>query len=327
MLSLVEQLVTWLPQDRRAHVAVLDLEPLSGPATDLDRFLAEEITARLFATRRVEVVERVFLRRVMDELNLSKSITMDPDAAKRLGQLTGAEYVVVGRTSDLGDSVRVSIRALDTTTGSVVSTGVVTLLKEASLASLMGGRGVASARDASRDRKRPPNTLYYEDFESVNEGDAPPGWLGVDHFAVRVEPRGRVFSCFEKGPMKFTIPSIRLPESYQMEVVARQTHWTQSELTITVGVNRFGIKRGSFSNVAFLNKTDKELPAMLQDGASVRLTLERRGSNYRLSVDGTETLLGRYPDGGSSETWTIEFRNPGACFGEALQRLAVYAVE
>lgn len=109
------------------RIAMAGFTPVSGPSTQLEAFLAEELTTRLVMAKPHTVVERSLLEKALQELRLNQSDLVDPKQAKALGKLTGADAVLVGSTADLGDQVRVAVRLVETETGTVLSAGSVSL--------------------------------------------------------------------------------------------------------------------------------------------------------------------------------------------------------
>lgn len=136
-----------------------------------------------------------------------------------------------------------------------------------------------------------PQALLDEDFRSVQVGSAPPGWLGTDHFAVRVGTRGRPeFACYEPGPARFAIPLANAPSDFRLEgIFYRENAFDEMEFalgSITAGLRWSGV---------FINRSQSEqLRGMnLPGGTPISVALEKRGDVLRLFVDGAEVLLAR----------------------------------
>lgn len=105
--------------------------------------LSDLLTNEMAATGRFRMVERSKLHHVLREQNLGASGRINPRTAARIGKLTGARYLVMGRVSAFerrirGDSggfsfkglrlrgkkekiyIAIDLRVVDTTTGEVV---------------------------------------------------------------------------------------------------------------------------------------------------------------------------------------------------------------
>jgi TolB-like protein len=115
---------------RRWSVAVPDLATLDGRLTVLGRYVAEELITTLYA-RRVAVVERSLLDRTMSELRLGTTDLMDSAQVKRFGYLVGAQAIIAGTLTDLGDAIKLNVRVVDVETGQVVGAGAAMIPKDA----------------------------------------------------------------------------------------------------------------------------------------------------------------------------------------------------
>ena len=124
--QLAAQIVTAMDENvlpgtsgEKIRIVVLDFLDLEGNVTSLGRFVAEELTTRLFQTKRFEVIERQLLNKVLDELKLSASGFVDSGSAQELGSILGASAIVSGTLSALGESVRINARLIATNTGTI----------------------------------------------------------------------------------------------------------------------------------------------------------------------------------------------------------------
>jgi TolB-like protein len=100
-------------------VAVAPFLPL-GPNVR-DKKLGD-IAAELLATRLVKaggptVIERGQLDRILEETKLSLLGLTDAANASKVGQMVGADLVLVGSVSETGEQLSISVRAVDTATG------------------------------------------------------------------------------------------------------------------------------------------------------------------------------------------------------------------
>ena len=114
--------------DRRAMaIAVLDLQPLTGEATAVDSYLAEELRTRLAQRPGVRTFERALLRQALEELQLGMSDLVDPESARRFGRLVAADAILTGTTMQFSQDVKLTLRALKTETGEVIGAGSTTI--------------------------------------------------------------------------------------------------------------------------------------------------------------------------------------------------------
>jgi TolB-like protein len=102
-------------------VAVLPLEQGAGSETyaGLGKALAGMLVTDLSKVEGLTLVERSRLDAVMDELKLGESAFVDPATAQKLGKGLGAELVVVGDYSVVGDTFLMSARLVKVESGEV----------------------------------------------------------------------------------------------------------------------------------------------------------------------------------------------------------------
>jgi len=65
--------------------------------------VAERITTTLVKAKKFKVIERKEIEKVFEELKLQRSGAINPDSAKEIGKLLGADWVVVGTLTELPD--------------------------------------------------------------------------------------------------------------------------------------------------------------------------------------------------------------------------------
>ena len=113
-------------------LAVLPLVDSDGGQRRLGALIADQITAQ-FVERGRSVVDRTHLNKLLSEIDLQLALTADPNTLQRAGQISGADVLIVGRTTDTGREVLLSMRAIDVTgrAGVVLgATGNVSLPRE-----------------------------------------------------------------------------------------------------------------------------------------------------------------------------------------------------
>jgi tetratricopeptide (TPR) repeat protein len=84
-------------------VTYFDATGLNWTLSVLGKGLAEFLTADLSKVKMLEVVERPKIRKLFDELELSKSEQVDRSVAFRLGKLLGAYHLVTGSVATLDE--------------------------------------------------------------------------------------------------------------------------------------------------------------------------------------------------------------------------------
>ncbi len=115
------KLTTNLTSEGRKSVAVVDFTDLSGCVTELGRYVAEELSTDLASQHTsFQVVDRTSLQVIMQENKLASTGVIDPTVARRLGQIAGVDTLISGTLTPLGDTVHLSVKALDATTARVI---------------------------------------------------------------------------------------------------------------------------------------------------------------------------------------------------------------
>jgi curli biogenesis system outer membrane secretion channel CsgG len=103
-------------------IAVVDFTDLQGSVTELWRFLAEEFSVALAgAGKGFEIVDRTHLRSILKEHKLSSAGIIDTQTARKLGKIAGVQALIAGTITPFGDSIRLSVKVLDTETAKVIS--------------------------------------------------------------------------------------------------------------------------------------------------------------------------------------------------------------
>jgi TolB-like protein len=88
----------------------------------MGNIIAEMLTTSLGKTKRFDLMERGQLQKVMQEQGFSQSGFVDEETAKKIGKLIAVDLLITGTFSELTDSLRIDLRAIDTETGEIVYT-------------------------------------------------------------------------------------------------------------------------------------------------------------------------------------------------------------
>ena len=163
-LSLAEEIA----MTKTRSLAVVDFTDLQGNVTELGRFIAEEIALGLVtAKKQLSVIDRTHLRAIYKEHKLGSSGLIDPATARKLGEIAGVEALVTGSITPLGDSVRLVVKVLDTSTARILAAASVDIAKTKTIEELMARdfRGEANSTQGG------PSTVQREVQSSP--GNAP----------------------------------------------------------------------------------------------------------------------------------------------------------
>jgi TolB-like protein len=142
---LVQQISFGLSENQKQRVAVVEFVDLKGNTSDFGRYLAEELITRLFQTGKFKVIERQLLNKVITEQKLSLTGIIDPASAQKLGKLLGVDAICSGSVSDLGKSLKINARLINTETGEVFAVAAGEVAKDETVCALGGcAQGVSA---------------------------------------------------------------------------------------------------------------------------------------------------------------------------------------
>jgi TolB-like protein len=97
-------------------IAVMTFNLIDIPSPSIAQNIAEDFSTKLINAE-FQLVERGQLDKALKELKIHDSALVDQATAKKLGQLTGCTYILVGSVSDRGQFIVINARILETATG------------------------------------------------------------------------------------------------------------------------------------------------------------------------------------------------------------------
>ncbi len=115
--QLATQVAQGMPEGQTLKIAVTDFTDGQGVTSDYGRRVAHLLILRLAADRTLMPIEWSVLGLVLSQLGLERSDLAKLENARLLAKQFGADVVVVGSLSDLGDHVTLEARAFDIATG------------------------------------------------------------------------------------------------------------------------------------------------------------------------------------------------------------------
>jgi len=100
----------------KKKIAVISFIDLQGRERELGAFLAEELSVDLInmgiSKKSFSVVDRQHLQTILEEQQFSASGLMDPATVKKLGQISGADAMIIGNITELQDEYSISIKLI-----------------------------------------------------------------------------------------------------------------------------------------------------------------------------------------------------------------------
>jgi len=147
------QLSAAIVKSGKQTVAVVDFTDLQGNVTELGRFLAEEFSIALSLTAKdFEVIDRTHLKTLLQEHRLAATGIIDPQTARRLGEIAGVQALVTGSITAFGDTVRLSAKVLDTSTAKMLGAATADIPRTKAIDELLA-RGIGDAMNPERTEK------------------------------------------------------------------------------------------------------------------------------------------------------------------------------
>jgi len=135
--ALAQKLTMKLTKVNKTTLAVVDLVNLEGTTTLIGRFLAEELANDLDnPDKGFTIVDRTHVRSLVKEAKLSSNGLIDQLTSTKLGQMSGASAILTGSVTEFGDSLRITVKVLDTTSGKQVASESTELAKTKALEEL-----------------------------------------------------------------------------------------------------------------------------------------------------------------------------------------------
>jgi TolB-like protein len=119
--KLAAQIVAALPKGATAKIAVAPFANLGPTAHEkkLGDVVSELLVTRLSGKPNIVIIERGQIDQILNELKLSMLGLTDGSNAEKVGKLLGADAMIVGSVSEVGDKFAISARHVDTATGRV----------------------------------------------------------------------------------------------------------------------------------------------------------------------------------------------------------------
>jgi TolB-like protein len=108
---------------KKVNIGILEIQPLNDEAENarLGKVFTEILTTSFVSSEAFKIIEREQLNKVLSEIELTQSGIIDTSSAKMLGTMVGADAIVVGSITKLGDDLRLDIRIVDVDSGFILT--------------------------------------------------------------------------------------------------------------------------------------------------------------------------------------------------------------
>lgn len=152
----------------------------------------------------------------------------------------------------------------------------------------------------------PENIFYFENFSDVEDGLIPEGWIGGSTIGVK---NGNLTN-FQDGNHSFTIPNIKFPENFILEIKMKNKSSCCGVIEFNIGNLSLGLNTNGES---WLNESKFRIGKILfyvRPGdflwinKTITVQLKKKGPVFKLFIDKKEFALCRLPNfNGSSITF------------------------
>lgn len=119
--------------EERRTVAVYRFATALGEISELSWNLQEMVISHLARTHIFQVIERQQIDQLLEEYHFSYLGLIEESTAQEAGLLLGADTVIMGSLSDLGESIEIHARLTETVTGRTIATSSVRIQKDSVL--------------------------------------------------------------------------------------------------------------------------------------------------------------------------------------------------
>ena len=102
----------------KPRVAVMDFDSIGEGVkeADLGRAVAENLRTEIIQTGEFRVIERAALKKLFEEQQLQFSGAIDQESAVKVGKIAGAERLILGSVTKIGNTYTINIRFIDVET-------------------------------------------------------------------------------------------------------------------------------------------------------------------------------------------------------------------
>jgi len=147
-------------------IAVVPLRELAGGPTVLGTYVAEALST-YFVNAGLSIVERNMLDKLLKEQSFQETGAVNPETAKRVGKLIGAEAIVTGSITNLKSVIAINCRVIDTRTGRIFAAAEAIVTRDAMVDEILGQALSSGSLSAPSQIKPKANTQLEVSFRTV----------------------------------------------------------------------------------------------------------------------------------------------------------------
>lgn len=313
--NLADKLAAGLAEANQVKIGVLEFLDLQGRISQLGKFMAEDLTTAFFEKGKFSMVERGLLQQVMREHALTQTGILDLSQAQEIGKMVGADAIITGSLSDIGNEIKANARLIDVREGTVLAVAGESIAKTENVSKMFNtilwspGTKIPPSPQPTTTPTHPAPSgyVYFEDFQNVQEGMLPEGWIDGEKLMVKSDGQQKFVTNFERANIhRFTIDNVQFPENFELEYMFRfggdayGTHQICSIGDVKITIDVYGWYQ--MNDTKFEKKQDYR-------NRTVKVLLRKSGPLFKLFINGEEMIMGRYPAFQASQSMTFEFQN------------------
>jgi TolB-like protein len=107
----------------KVKIGILEFQPLNEEARkdNFGKIFTEVLTTSFVKSEAFKIIEREQLHKVLKEIELTQSGIIDTSNAKQIGKMVGANAIVIGSVTKVGNDMRLDVRIIDVETGIILT--------------------------------------------------------------------------------------------------------------------------------------------------------------------------------------------------------------
>lgn len=160
LTDIATKLATQLRDNSKKKVTVLDFTDLQGGGSELGKYIAEELTVNLVMKKKeFTVLDRANLKSILQEHKLTATGLIAPENAKKLGQFSGVDTLVIGTIVPIDDTIQITAKLITTDTAEIIGAAKAFIKTNGSVQQLLsataetGGKAGDTAKDPAKVSK------------------------------------------------------------------------------------------------------------------------------------------------------------------------------
>ncbi|MFW6237983.1 MAG: FlgO family outer membrane protein [Bacillota bacterium] len=277
---LLDDMMDDLESEGEFRIAVAEFVNADDRRGNLSGTIADRVVTAFFnrqGDHAYSIIERQKLEEVLEEHKLSVSGYVDQETAAKIGELLGADGLVVGRYLDLGEKIRLNARIVSTEKGNIVAAAAREVEKDEAICSLLGDTSPGLESIGSQEVVAGEELTFKV---SPDRGSL----SGIDLTASEL-PRGANFDS-DSGQFTWTPGKNQVGSHEVIFRVSSEEEKVEERVQIDVGIN---IESKTLERI-IREQAGKSSGVLLPDDVSGIRTIEYSSYNMISSLEGIQYL-------------------------------------